>query len=399
MPEEFLHGVEVVEIDSGPRPIRTVKSSVIGLVGTAPEAKDDVFPYDTPVLLAGSLKKAKELGETGTLPAALQGIFDQIGAMVVVIRVNDKPPVAPETTDNENTALSAIIGKAGEPNTGIYALLDAKSTVHVEPRILIAPEFSHIKAAADTLIIAAERLGGVAIIDGPNTTGEEAVNYRKAFGKRYAYLVDPWVKVWNSDANEGKGGIVIEPPSARVAGLMAKIDNDNGFWHSPSNKLMNGVLGTARPIDFKLGDKNCRANYLNSHDVTTIIQEDGYRLWGNRTCSGDPKWAFINVVRTAEIIYDSLQRAHMWAVDRNISKNYVADVTEGVNNYLRRLKNIGAILGGTCWADPDLNTPDALADGKVYFNFDFTPPTPAEHITFNATLTDDYFKEVLSARQ
>ncbi|NYZ70156.1 phage tail protein, partial [Endozoicomonas sp. SM1973] len=53
----------------------------------------------------------------------------------------------------------------------------------------------------------------------------------------------------------------------------------------------------------------------------------------------------------------------------------------------------------TCWADPDLNTPDALADGKVYFNFDFTPPTPAEHITFNATLTDDYFKEVLSARQ
>ncbi|NYZ69895.1 phage tail protein, partial [Endozoicomonas sp. SM1973] len=160
MTDEFLHGVEVVEIDSGPRPIRTVKSSVIGLVGTAPDAKEDVFPYDTPVLLAGSLKKAEQLGNTGTLPAALQGIFDQIGAMVVVIRVNDKPPAAPETTDNENTALGAIIGKKGEPNTGIYALLDAKSTVHVEPRILIAPEFSHIKAAADALITAAERLGG-----------------------------------------------------------------------------------------------------------------------------------------------------------------------------------------------------------------------------------------------
>ena len=38
MPGEFLHGVEVVEIDNGPRPIRTVKSSVIGLVGTAPRA-------------------------------------------------------------------------------------------------------------------------------------------------------------------------------------------------------------------------------------------------------------------------------------------------------------------------------------------------------------------------
>ncbi|WP_163830720.1 phage tail sheath subtilisin-like domain-containing protein [Spartinivicinus ruber] len=386
MPEEFLHGVEVVEIDSGPRPIRTVKSSVIGLVGTAPEAKDDVFPYDTPILLAGSLKKAKALGKQGTLPTALQGIFDQIGAMVVLIRVKHDA--------DEAKQLNAIIGQQGEPNTGIYALLDAKSTVHVEPRLIIAPGYSHQEAAGKAMVSTAERLGGIAIIDGPNKTGEDAINYRKKFGARYAYLIDPWVKVWSTEQSK----IVIEPASARVAGLMAKIDNDQGFWHSPSNKLINGILGTARPIDFKLGDKNCRANYLNSEEVTTIIQEDGYRLWGNRTCSGDPKWAFVSVVRTAEIIYDSLQRAHLWAVDRNITKNYIADVTEGVNNYLRRLKNIGAILGGTCWADPELNTPDALADGKVYFNFDFTPPAPAEHITFNATLTDDYFKEVFNAR-
>ena len=38
MPEQFLHGVEVVELDDGIRPIRTVKSSVIGLIGTAPDA-------------------------------------------------------------------------------------------------------------------------------------------------------------------------------------------------------------------------------------------------------------------------------------------------------------------------------------------------------------------------
>ena len=25
---------------------------------------------------------------------------------------------------------------------------------------------------------------------------------------------------------------------------------------------------------------------LNENEVATIIQEDGYRLWGNRTCSG-----------------------------------------------------------------------------------------------------------------
>lgn len=38
MAEKFLHGVEVLEIDAGPRPVRTVRSGVIGIVGTAPDA-------------------------------------------------------------------------------------------------------------------------------------------------------------------------------------------------------------------------------------------------------------------------------------------------------------------------------------------------------------------------
>jgi phage tail sheath protein FI len=36
MPASFLHGVEVIELATGPAPITVVKSSVIGLVGTAP---------------------------------------------------------------------------------------------------------------------------------------------------------------------------------------------------------------------------------------------------------------------------------------------------------------------------------------------------------------------------
>ena len=36
--DSFLHGVEVIEIDTGPRPIQTVRSAVIGLIGTAPRA-------------------------------------------------------------------------------------------------------------------------------------------------------------------------------------------------------------------------------------------------------------------------------------------------------------------------------------------------------------------------
>ena len=54
-----------------------------------------------------------------------------------------------------------------------------------------------------------------------------------------------------------------------------------------------------------------------------------------------------------------------------------------------------AILGGRCWADPELNTPESIADGRVYFDFDFTAPYPAEHIVFRSHLVDDYLEEIL----
>lgn len=396
MSETFLHGVEVVEIDDGLRPIRTIRSSVIGLIGTAPDADASAFPLDTPVLIAGSRREAARLGATGTLPAAVDGIFDQAGAVMVVIRV------APGANDAETMA--AIIGGVDADTgqyRGVHAFLAAQSVAKVTPRILCAPGFTHQRpvdpddntrrlanpVVAELLGIA-ERLRAVIIADGPNTTDADAIAYREDWGSPRIYVVDPHVKVMKN------GAVVTEPASARVAGLIAKIDNDQGFWWSPSNHVINGVIGLHRPIDFALGDPNCRANLLNENEVATIIQEDGYRLWGNRTTSSDPKWAFLSVRRTADMINESILQAHLWAVDRNITKTYVDDVLEGVNAYLRHLKSVGAILGGRCWADEELNTPDQIAQGKVYFDFEFTAPYPAERVTFRSHLVHDYIEEV-----
>jgi uncharacterized protein len=402
MSTQFLHGVEVIEIDTGPRPIRTVRSSVIGIVGTAPDADADAFPLNTPVLIAGSRGEAAKLDMTGngngTLPNALDGIFDQIGALVVVVRVAEDENAATQLAN----VLGGVDGATGQYQ-GVQALLGAQSICGATPRILIAPGFTSDRpddpegAPGDKLanpVVAellgiAERLRAVIVADGPNTTDQDAIAYRGDWGSNRVYIVDPAVQVV-------RGGVVVtEPSSPRVAGLIAKIDNDRGFWWSPSNQNINGIVGTHRPIDFTLGDRNSRANFLNENEVTTIIREDGFRLWGNRTTSSDPKWAFLSVRRTADIINDSLLRAHLWAVDRNITKTYLEDVAEGVNAYLRSLVAQGAILGGKCWPDPDLNSPANLSQGKVYFNFDFTPPYPAEHVIFRSILTNDYLEELV----
>lgn len=525
MSDSFLHGVEVVEIDDGARSISTVKSSVIGLVGSAP-----IGSLNTPVLIHGNIREAvKKFGAPGygfTIPDALDAIFDQTGALVVVINVADPadddlkttvaaasmtfnssgkiqlPHVAVSdvtlsgpvtatmafdgstltlptgatlttlksadglttytlTTDYTVasnvvtlvsggaievgqsakatytvTALAAgtdytldaasglitlvsgakiaskatlsvgytyldpskvtkamVIGGATESAyTGVHALVSAKSTVGVQPRILIAPGFTDQVSVVSEMVGIAAKLKAVIIADGPNTTDEAAIAYRNNFGSRRVYVVDPQVQVTNPVTDE----TVNQPASARVAGLIALRDNEKGFWWSPSNQVINGIEGIARTIDFALGDSSSAANTLNENEVATIIYEDGYRLWGNRTCSGDQQWAFLNVGRTADMIEESILAAHLWAVDRNITKTYLEAVVEGVNAYLRYLKARGAIIDGKAWADKELNTAATLAAGQVYIDFDFCPPSPAEHITFQATLNTNYLTEVLS---
>lgn len=471
MAETFLHGVEVLDVDDGIRPIRTVRSSVVGIVGTAPDADPVAFPLNTPVLIAGNRREAAKLDTVGngdgTLPAAMDSIFDQIGAVVIVVRV-EEGATAPETLAN---ILGGVNASTGEYE-GVHALLAAESVVGFQPKILCVPGFTHTRrsqavsaitvtgqgsgytsaptvsftggggtgatavatvsggkvtkvtvtnpgsgyttaptvafsggsgtgatatasvgtignAVVAELIGIAERLRAVIIADGPNTNDADAIAYGQDFGSKRVYVVDP--KVIKVDE---AGDNVTEWVSATVAGLIAKSDNERGFWWSPSNQTINGIIGTARAVDFTLGDANSRANLLNEKNIATIIRQNGFRLWGNRTLSADPKWAFLCVVRTADMVNESLQRSHLWAVDRGITKQYLEDVVEGVSAYLRHLKSVGAILGGRCWADPELNTPDQIAQGKVYFDFDFTPVYPAENLTFRSHLVDNYVMEI-----
>jgi len=407
MTEQFLHGVEIIEIDDGARPIQTVKSSVIGLVGTASKG-----PVNTPTLILGSPSEAVTIFGSDanfSIPSALDAIFKQTGAMVVVINVADPDNSAHKTSgvlDPTKITISDIVGGVDSETgkyKGVSALLASQSEVAVTPRILIAPGFTHqtpldeddepvANPVVAELLTVAERLRAIIVADCPNTNKTDAVHYREDWGSSRIYPTFPWVKILNTANNT----IVEKPSSGRIAGLIAKSDNERGFWWSPSNMVINGIVGISKPIDFALGDTNCTANFLNENDIATIIQQDGFRLWGNRTASADPKWMFLQTRRTADMINDSLLKAHLWAVDRNITKTYIEDVLEGVNNYLRYLKSIGAIIDGKAFINPELNTPDQIAQGKITFDFDFTPPYPAEHITFRSRMTDEYLEELFS---
>lgn len=381
----FLHGVEVIEVTSGIRPIQTVRTAVIGIVGTAPAGT--TIPLNTPTLITNRIE-ASALGTTGSLPDALDLIFDQAGAVVVVVRVAEGA--------NANETASNVIGGVNVTTgnyEGIEALRGAESVVGFTPRILIAPQFTHQRtttanAVAAKLATVAAQLRAIAVVDAPNTTDAKAIEYEGDFSSSRVFIVDPFVL-------KAKDGVpTAMPSSSAVAGIIARVDNEEGFWVSPSNKPINNIVGTARPIDFTMGDINARANLLNAANVATIIRQDGYRLWGNRTPSADPKFQFLSVRRTADMINDSILRALLWAVDRGINKTLIEDVVGSVNGYLSELQARGAIVGGEAWADPARNPPTQIASGNIVIDFDFAPTYPAERITVRSAINNGYLSEI-----
>lgn len=385
----FFHGVTTTEIKTGARTISLPSSSIIGLC--------DTF---TPGVLGGGTALAGELklittereaiaafGPDSAITKACQAIYVKAKAVIVAIGVPKLEDVALQT--------SAIIGGvlASGQRTGLQALLDGKSLFNAQPRLLIAPGHTATQAVATAIDSVAQKLRAIGIIDGPGTTDEAAMAYADNFGSRNLYMVDPGVKYWDTVTSS----TVDAPGSAWAAGLFAWTDAEYGFWASPSNKELTGITGTGRAVEYLDGDETCRANLLNNANITTIIRDDGYRLWGNRTLSSDPKWAFVTRVRTLFILMDAVQAGHKWAVDRSITKTYVTDVTNGLDAFMRDLKAQGAIINFEVFPDTELNTASQIAQGKVYWRIRFTDVPPAENPNFLFEVTDQWMTEVLEA--
>ncbi|MCM1963363.1 phage tail sheath protein [Acinetobacter pittii] len=382
---DYHHGVRVLELNDGTRPIRTVSSSVIGLVCTASDADATKFPLNTPVLLTNVQAALEQAGDQGTLARSLQAIADQTNPATVVVRVEQKIDAAEQT--------SAIIG--GSVNgkyTGMKALLAAEAQLGVKPRILGIPGLD-TSAVSVALVALAQKLRGFAYLSANGCeTKEEAQAYRQTFGAREAMLIWPDFLGWDTATNATS----TFEATARALGLRAKIDNETGWHKSLSNVAVNGVTGISKDVYWQLQDPETDAGYLNQNDITTLIQRDGFRFWGSRTCSDDPLFAFENYTRTAQILADTMAEGHMWAADLPLTPGLAKDIIEGINAKMREMTQSNYLLGGECWLDPVINTKEVLKSGKFYIDYDYTPVPPLENLVLRQRITDRYLVDFAS---
>ena len=381
----FHHGTRLKESAETPVLVRLAQTSVIGLIGTAPDADADKFPLNTPVLLPGSATLAAALGANGTLKDAIDDVFDQVGASVVVVRVEEGADAA--------ATLSNVVGD-GPTLAGVHAFKRSQPLLGITPRLIAAPGFTSGDGVTANPVVAEligilEELRAVAFVDGPDTNDADALAYRALINSDRIYVVDPKVQVWDT----GSDAYVARPSSARFAGVQSRTDHERGFWHSLSNKPINGIGGVSRTVLY-----GAQANNLNENAVNTIINDGGgFRTWGNRSATDLDLWTFLAVRRTADFINEALETAYREFVDKPFSQANLKFLVESGNAAMRTFKAEGAIIGGKVWIDPDLNEPTEMAAGRITLSAEFEPPAPMEDIRLIAHRNIQYYLELTAA--
>ncbi|HAN2138095.1 TPA: phage tail sheath subtilisin-like domain-containing protein, partial [Escherichia coli] len=224
-------------------------------------------------------------------------------------------------------------------------------------------------------------------------TISEVKAYRQNFSQRELMVIWPDFLAWDTVTSTTATAYA----TARALGLRAKIDQEQGWHKTLSNVGVNGVTGISASVFWDLQKSGTDADLLNEAGVTTLVRRDGFRFWGNRTCSDDPLFLFESYTRTAQVLADTMAEAHMWAIDKPITATLIRDIVDGINAKFRELKSNGYIVDGTCWFSEEANDAETLKAGKLYIDYDYTPVPPLENLTLRQRITDKYLANLVTS--
>src|ERR1019366_5752943 len=181
----------------------------------------------------------------------------------------------------------------------------------------------------------------------------------------------------------------VVPYSQWVAGAIAAKDLAQGYWWSPSNTQVDGMLGPDVQLYASILDASSDTNNLNAAGIVTVFHAfgTGLRVWGNRSAEYPASTApdnFISVRRTIDVIEESLELAMLQFIDQPISNALITAILASANAFIRSLIQRGALVAGAASFDPAENPATQVAAGQLVFDIDVMPPPPAERITFEA---------------
>ncbi len=270
----YLHGVEMVEVFSGSRPITTQRTGIIGLVGTAPKG-----PINEMKVVA-NLKQAIDLfGQqlTGfTIPQALDQIFAQKGGPVIVVNVFDPEEMTTTVSAETKTVTNGkfkltyapigavVVTNSGGSTTyvnGTDYKVDAYGNVTVLATITEGQSLKATYDRIDLTAIAASDINGT--VTGSTYTGLQLFDTAlSTFGFVPKILIAPTYCELDSVATE-----MIEKADALKS--LAFIDAPSGNDDVGDVIAERGLAGTFAGFRTSSKNVNLLYPYLKRYDVAT----------------------------------------------------------------------------------------------------------------------------------
>ncbi len=403
----YLHGVEIKEA-AKQAVLAEGDSSVIALVGIAPQGAVNeaklITSLDTAVAEFG-----EDIGGF-TIPAALNLIFSNAKAKVIVINVLENADATALIVDGKMTLdvdekWATHIGEAEIPEAvdysteviaGLEQLSGIEDSLGVQPNLIICPGYSQLAAIMAKMIEMANKINGFAIVDmvAADVTAALAARSAGTYASSSPSLILAYPNIMRYNSHEGDN----QPLGLSVAVAVAKAVTDSvrGYWVSPSNYELPGILGTEVKIISSLVDPAADTNLLNGQGIVTVLRRtgSGYRVWGNWTAAyPTEKTADVMIAPRAVrmMIREALIDAAINYLDNNnVTKLTVEMIQNSVNEFLRGLIGKGAINDGDCSWDADKNPSSEISQGKLLYTISVTYAPSLDKLTFEEVVDTNY---------
>ena len=180
-------------------------------------------------------------------------------------------------------------------------------------------------------------------------TAVQAIDVNNGFmNGRYLGDIEP---LENASFNSIKAKIsnlpITLPPSAAIAGVYARVDNDRGVWKAPANVGLNYVVKPKLKITNDQQDNlNVDTGTGKSINAIRSFTGKGTLVWGARTLAGnDNEWRYISVRRFFNMAEESIKKATEQFVFEPNDANTWIRVRAMIENFLILQWRAGALTG------------------------------------------------------
>ncbi|HEY1255733.1 MAG TPA: phage tail sheath C-terminal domain-containing protein [Terracidiphilus sp.] len=138
----------------------------------------------------------------------------------------------------------------------------------------------------------------------------------------------------------------VQPPSAAMAGVYARVDAKQGVFKAPANTGINSVLSPT--VNISSEEQEDLNSPLDGKAVNAIraFVGRGVLVWGARTLDGNSQdWRYINVRRTIIMLEQSIKFASLaYVFEPNTPSTWVT-VRNMISNFLTNQWKAGALFG------------------------------------------------------